>query len=86
MQPSDKTEFAWVIERGDSSPDAPTYWTGPSSLSGEDGGWSQDSTDAIRFAREEDARKVAYYFRRPNCRICEHGWMRSPARKEQADG
>lgn len=70
---TDKTEFAWVIERGDSSPSAPTYWAGPADHS--DGRWSQDHMDAIRFAREEDARRVAYHFRQPNCRICEHGWM-----------
>lgn len=70
-----ETEFAWVIERGDSSPSAPTYWTGPSGLSGDDGGWSQDHMDAIRFAREEDARQVMCRFRYPNCRACEHGWI-----------
>lgn len=67
-KPRRQTEFAWVIERGDTPPSAPAYWTGS------DQGWSQNHVDAVRFARKEDAEKVAYHFRQPNCRICEHGW------------
>ena len=73
-----ETEFAWVIERGDTPPSAPAYWTG-----GE--GWSQDHMDAVRFARKQDGEKVAYHFRQPNCRVCEHGWIGAIATKEGED-
>lgn len=62
------TEYAWVIERGDSPPSSPTYYTGGSD------GWSQDHLDAIRFSRKQDAERAAYHLRWPNCRIAEHGW------------
>ena len=50
---SAQDEFAWVIERGDSQPSAPTYW------SGHDDRWSQDHMDAVRFSRKQDAERVA---------------------------
>jgi hypothetical protein len=61
-------ETAWLIERGDSNPDAPTYWAGPDDM------WSQDHMDAIRFARKLDAERVSARLFYPNNRICEHMW------------
>ena len=60
-------ESGWVIERGDSQPCAPTYWAGVDR-------WSQDHIDAVRFARKQDAERVAYGLPSPNCRIAEHAW------------
>lgn len=61
------TEFAWVIERGDSPPHSPTYWTGPDR-------WSQDHQDAVRFARKQDAERVACHTGQGYHRVAEHGW------------
>lgn len=64
-----KDEFAWVIERGDSQPHSPTYWSGIDS-------WSQDHLDAVRFARKQDAERVAHSIRDGGYhRVCEHGWI-----------
>lgn len=60
-------EFAWVIERGDSQPSAPTYWSGPDQ-------WSQDHLDAVRFSRKQDAERVACRLGQGYHRIAEHGW------------
>jgi len=60
-------EFAWLIERGDLSPARPTYWAGPDH-------WSQDHMDAVRFARKEDAERVACRLHAGYHRVCEHGW------------
>lgn len=60
-------EFAWCIERGDSQPAAPTYWAGPDR-------WSQDNIDAVRFARKQDAERVACRLGQGYHRVCEHGW------------
>lgn len=70
----DGTAFAWVIERGDSQPCAPTYWTGPNN----GGGWSQDHMDAVRFARKQDAERVACQLGQGYHRVCEHGWCGGP--------
>src|SRR6185312_3151035 len=64
-------EFGWVIERGDSSPSSPTYWSGPDY-------WSQDHMDAVRFSRKQDAERVACRLHGGHHRICEHGWCNNP--------
>lgn len=68
--PAGPSEFAWVIERGDSDPATPTYWTGHDA-------WSQDHMDAVRFARQIDAVNVAKR-EQPiwglGHRVAEHGW------------
>jgi len=60
-------ESGWVIERGDSSPGSPTYWSGPDA-------WSQDHMDAVRFARKQDAERVACRVHGGHHRVCEHLW------------
>lgn len=69
-QANNLDDIGWVIERGDSSPAAPTYWSGPDM-------WSQDHMDAIRFARKLDAERVSARarLRSPNNRVCEHMWI-----------
>lgn len=64
---SDVASFAWCIERGDSSPSTPTYWSGPDY-------WSQDHMDAVRFLRKQDAERVACRLGQGYHRVCEHGW------------
>lgn len=71
-----ETQFAWVIELGDSPVSQPLYWTAglpvkdrpPTSF-------SSDHLQAVRFAREEDAAKVASALVTARVRICEHGWV-----------
>ena len=68
-------ETGWVIERGDSEPGAPTYWTGFREGAGGVQCWSQNHMDAIRFARKIDAERVSYRMTQPNNRVCEHKWL-----------
>ena len=65
-----KTEYAWVIERGDSSLNRPVYFTGGSIFQ-----WEVDHEKAIRFSRREDAERLANgaYGELPT-RVVEHGW------------
>lgn len=74
------TAFAWVIEYGPSSPEAPDYWCG---TEGHGDGlvhrWLKRSDGAIRFARREDALRAAKCLidddENPTTwRVCEHGW------------
>lgn len=63
------TEYGWVIEEGTSNPSGPEYWAGV-------GRWSADNSEAIRFAREKDAYRVACGLR-PQIvphRVREHAW------------
>lgn len=60
-------EFGWVIERGDSQPSAPTYWSGPDR-------WSQSHMDAVRFVRKQDAESVASRLGQGYHRVAEHSW------------
>jgi phosphoribosyl-ATP pyrophosphohydrolase len=65
-----KTTFAWVIERGDSEPSRPDYFTGDV-----DRPWSNDPSLACRFSREIDARRASSCIEsgiKP--RFAEHGW------------
>lgn len=66
------SEFAWVIERGDSPTSSPLYLSGVSANPLEQH-WSSDHLDAIRFCREVDARKVENMCMGAH-RVCEHGW------------
>lgn len=63
-------QFAWLIELG-SMP--PQWFTGRFSQD-----FTTDANDAIRFAREEDARRAIFYMVDPNvargCKAVEHGW------------
>jgi hypothetical protein len=67
--------FAWVIEKDDSEGSRPRYFTGKRHGAQE---WSDpgDHADACRFAREQDAERIAKYIGpyQHNHRICEHGW------------
>lgn len=68
-------EFAWVIERDESAPSAPEYFTGSNHPAMR---WSNpgDNAAAIRFSRREDAEKMLRSTdpARPH-RIAEHGWV-----------
>lgn len=71
--------LAWVIEDGQSDITRPLYWAGwikPSGKNKEQQHWSFNSLDAIRFARADDASKVAcWLLPQPVLhRICEHEW------------
>ncbi len=69
------TEFAWVIEIGDTS--APDYYA-PLAKSG----WSKDHLEACRFARKQDAEAIAHAYavecigpdEEIELRFVEHGW------------
>lgn len=75
-----RTDYAWVIESAWlNDGDAPKYFTGTEGSG--DGlliGWSDDHAQAIRFAREVDARKIARTVIGDHdvCawKIVEHGW------------
>jgi len=78
------TESGWVIERANSSPAMPLYWTG-APLSAPLA-WSGDHMLAVRFARDDDAEAVAlglmlHWPEAIRVRICEHCWI-----GEQLDG
>lgn len=65
------TAVGWVIEHGSSEVSRPRYWGGTH-------GWTFDSLQAVRFAREIDAQSAAESMDDgfpENYRIAEHGWM-----------
>ena len=67
------TQFGWVIEHKDSPVETPQYWSGEVNPFS----WTANSYDAIRFARELDARRFAnkcFDRENSNHRFCEHGW------------
>ena len=62
------TEFAWVIEGGDTS--RPHYWDGRALDS-----FTHDHLEAVRFARREDADRIKFVLlNNEHLRVCEHGW------------
>lgn len=68
-------ELAWVIEHGDSEVSAPRYWAGSDRDPQRSSAWTSNHLEAIRFARAEDAQKVAQRaLGGVEVRICEHGW------------
>ena len=69
------SEFGWVMEHKDSEPSVPSYFdAAPWSLD-RPYPWTNDNLKAIRFARKEDAQKMATYLKLDHVvRICEHGW------------
>lgn len=81
-EPPKRDEHAWLIESRASEPCAPDYWAG--------NGWSKDHNRAIRFCREEDARRECAGWDEDSPlphegehRICEHIWDASlPPMKE----
>ena len=69
------TEYAWVIERGESDPSAPKYWAAGSWEPSNSYAWTSNHEEAIRFAREIDARRVAERIMKGmDVRVCEHAW------------
>ena len=74
------TEFAWVIEKGDTKPSSPLYL----SASWYGWAWSPDHEAATRFAREVDAMEVIKMLHGDDADDCtdddgrhraaEHGW------------
>jgi len=87
--PAAATEFAWLIERGQSMKQRPTVWWGGRDL----GDWTTDATRAKRFASREDAQaKIdAESFPRPSNDFAvfgvavEHGFMTSPVAATRLD-
>lgn len=77
---AEATEHGWVIEAGWTTPAQPEYWTGPEGSG--DGllqGWHADHMQAIRFARKQDASKIARCLIDPQSyRIAEHAWATQP--------
>lgn len=67
------TEYAWLIESGDSQVSAPLYYAGYNELKSKSC-WSYTLDDAIRFSRKADAEKVSRLMKQQNNRIAEHGW------------
>ena len=60
-------ETGWVIEREDSEPSRPLYFSGFE--------WSYDNLKAIRFARKVDAETMSrYMFPGEPHRIADHMW------------
>lgn len=61
-------ETGWLIELAASPPSEPKYWQNGSL-------WTGDNIKAIRFARKEDAERIAaLMLDGMNIRICEHIW------------
>lgn len=76
------TEYAWLIEAGWTDTASIEYWCGCVVTGG--GGiqheWSFDHSRAIRFARKEDAKRIAgILIDGESYRIVEHGWDAAPA-------
>jgi hypothetical protein len=69
------SEFAYVIERGDSPVSKPLYFAGFNKR-GLPALWRDDPNLAVRFCRREDAEKVSYALIGLNNRVAEHGWMK----------
>lgn len=70
-------ESGWVLERADSSPAEPWYWAAGQLDPTRSSAWTQNSYEAIRFARRIDAANVEARFMRKasiDVRICEHVW------------
>ena len=68
-------ESGWLIERADSSAAEPWYWAAGQRDAERSSAWTQNHMEAIRFARKDDAEKVARrLFKDIEVRICEHGW------------
>ncbi|MDB5440887.1 MAG: CcrColossus [Caulobacteraceae bacterium] len=71
-------EYGWALERGDSEPSRPLYWTG-TALGTDPSAWTFDSLVAMRFARQVDADVAAHNLMgrgdgRMQVRVKEHGW------------
>lgn len=68
-------ESGWVIERADSSPAEPKYWAAGQREAERSSAWTSNHMEAIRFARKDDAEKVANRIMKDiPVRIAEHGW------------
>lgn len=59
-------ETAWLIELPESRNGMPLWWTG--------GGWTTDSLEAVRFARQCDAEAVIRAVMGAVGRATEHQW------------
>lgn len=68
----------WVIERADSSPAEPKYWAAGQRDAERSSAWTSNHMAAIRFARYDDAEKVANrLFPDIKVRIAKHEWAAS---------
>lgn len=71
----DDEDMAWLIEREDSDPAAPKYWSGKDRDPTRYSAWTSNHQQAIRFSRKIDAeRVVSRALKGVAVRICEHGW------------
>jgi hypothetical protein len=70
-----ENESGWLIERADSSPAEPRYWAAGQREAERSSAWTSNHMQAIRFARKEDAERVAARIMKDiDVRICEHDW------------
>lgn len=70
-----REDMAWLIERGDSDPAEPKYWSGTDRDPSRFSAWTSNHQQAIRFARKIDAERVASRaLKGVAVRICEHSW------------
>ncbi len=70
-----KTEYGWLIERGDSEASEPKYWAAGQTDPKRPSAWTSNHNQAIRHARKEDAEMVARrILKGVPVRICEHAW------------
>lgn len=69
---TEKQEVAWLVELKPSVVKTPTYWGFDA-----DGemDWTSDNMAALRFAREEDAKRVIKYYGWTEANAVEHMWM-----------
>lgn len=75
---TEKTEFCWMIERGDSEVSRPLYWKG-TNMGTDPEAWTVDPINGIRFSCQSCAEVVAHNLMgrgetRIRCRVKEHGF------------
>lgn len=77
----DADDSGWLIERADSEPAEPWYWSAgaywlePITDPGRLAAWTQNHNEAIRFARKDDAEKLAKrLLTHVEVRVCQHVW------------
>lgn len=76
---TDGSETGWLIERGDSDPCEPKYWAAGQADPKRPSAWTSNNTQAIRFARKDDAEMVSRrILKEVPVRICEHIWDPTP--------
>lgn len=76
---TDTIELGWVIEHGDSDAATPRYWAAGQHDPSRPSAWTENHIEAIRFARKDDAEKVARRSMKGiPVRIAQHEWDARP--------